>query len=105
VFPDTDAISPRTRTCPVAGGEVDVVAGDDAELEVLVADPGLEVCEEPHAATETAVIPVTASIANRVSREARELAVINVSPIVGLHERVYRIQLCATCVKSLTTAL
>jgi hypothetical protein len=67
VFPDTDAISPRTRAWPAAGADVVVVTGDDAELEVPVEEPGLAVFDEPHAATDTAVTPVTASNANRVS--------------------------------------
>ena len=69
VFPDTDAISPLTRAWPVAGGDVDDVVGAAAELVVLgdVVGPGL--FDAPHAATDTAVTPVSASIANRVSRD------------------------------------
>ncbi|WP_445160745.1 hypothetical protein ACTXG5_21660 [Mycobacterium sp. Dal123C01] len=69
VFPDTDAISPLTRAWPVAGGDVDDVAGAAAELVVLGAVVGPELFDEPHAATETAVTPVSASIANWVSRD------------------------------------
>jgi hypothetical protein len=69
VFPDTDAISPLTRAWPVAGGDVADVAGAAAELVVLGAVVGPELFDEPHAATETAVTPVSASIANWVSRD------------------------------------
>ncbi|WP_244890072.1 hypothetical protein [Mycobacterium lentiflavum] len=65
VFPETDAIRPRTRACPVAGDEVDVVAGDAAGLD----EPGLDVFDEPHATTDAAVTPATASKANRASRD------------------------------------
>jgi hypothetical protein len=67
VFPDTDAISPCTRAWPFAGGDVIVVAV--AELELPGAVAGLDVFDEPQAATDTAVTPVTASIAHRVSRD------------------------------------
>lgn len=68
VFPDTDAIRPRTRAWPVAGGEVDGGADDIAELVGPGDELGLDVVDEPHATTDSAVTPVTPSIANRVSR-------------------------------------
>jgi hypothetical protein len=68
VFPDTDAISPLTRAWPVAGGDVADVVGAAAELVVFGDVVGPDLLGEPHAATDTAVTPVSASIANRVSR-------------------------------------
>ncbi|WP_442931795.1 hypothetical protein [Mycobacterium sp. 050128] len=70
MFPDTDAISPRTRAWPAAGGVVvGAVADGDAELVVLAEVAGLDVFDEPHATTDAAVTPVTASKANRASRD------------------------------------
>jgi hypothetical protein len=70
-LPDTDAISPLTCAWPLAGGGVAVPEGAAPEL-VLPADVaedcGLDVFDEPHAAMDSAVTPVTAKIAKRVSR-------------------------------------
>jgi hypothetical protein len=69
VFPDTEAISPLTRAWPVEGGDVADVAGAAAELVVLGDVVGPDLFDEPHAATDTAVTPASASIANWLSRD------------------------------------
>jgi len=58
-------------------GEATPVLGDVGDV------VGLDLFDELHAATDSAVTPVTARIANRASRGVCELADINVSPIVG----------------------
>jgi hypothetical protein len=66
-LPDTDAISPRTCAWPVAGGDGAVVA--ELGVEPTLGDVvGPAVCDELHAAMDSAVTPVTARIANRASR-------------------------------------
>jgi hypothetical protein len=64
--------------CEVAG-ELVVELGD-VELGEVV---GLDVFDEPHAATDSAATPVTARTATRVSRGMRGVADIKVAPIVG----------------------
>jgi hypothetical protein len=69
-LPATDAIRPLTRASPWAGaGDVVVEVTVEVEVDVDV-DVGLELFDEPHAATESAVAPVTARMASRVSRGA-----------------------------------
>jgi hypothetical protein len=109
-LPDTDAISPLTCAWPVAGGTEEdggVVDGGAAVApgELVLGDVvGLDVFDEPHAAMDSAVTPVTAMIANRASRGGRELTDINVSPIVGRPEdQIYRLELCAVCGKLCVT--
>lgn len=80
-LPATEAIRPPTRASPVAGAG-DVVVEVTTEVDVDVDVVGLDLLDELHAATESAVTPVTASTANRVSRGVGQLADINVSPIV-----------------------
>ena len=101
-LPATEAISPLTCASPLADGGADdvvvgeAVLGDEAVLGGVV---GLDVFDEPHAATDNAVTPVAARIANRASRGVGELADIKVSPIVGgPNERVYPLELCGICV-------
>ncbi|BBZ44608.1 hypothetical protein MPRM_18890 [Mycobacterium parmense] len=57
---------------------VEVVVEVDVEVEV-----DADLFEEPHAATDSAVAPATATTARRVNRDVGQLAGINVSPIVG----------------------
>ena len=70
-LPDTDAISPLTCARPVTGGAEEdggVVDGGAAVApgELALGDVvGLDVFDEPHAAMDSAVTPVTAMIANR----------------------------------------
>jgi hypothetical protein len=100
-LPATDAISPLTRASPLAGACADeVIVGEATPVLGDIGDVvGLDVFDEPHAAMDSAVTPVTARIANRASRGAGELADINVSPIVGgPNERVYPLELCGICV-------
>ncbi|ORB36433.1 hypothetical protein BST39_20670 [Mycobacterium paraseoulense] len=79
-LPATDAIRPLTRASPAAGaGDVVVEVTVDVDVDVV---GGLDLLDEPHAATDSAVAPVTARIANRASRGVGQLADINVSPIV-----------------------
>ncbi|MGZ4586174.1 MAG: hypothetical protein ACXVYI_17910 [Mycobacterium sp.] len=85
-LPATDAIRPLTRASPLAGAG-DVVVEVTTEVDVDVDVVGLDLFDELHAAMDTAVAPVTARIANRVSRGVGQLADINVSPImVGPNE-------------------
>ncbi|CPR12187.1 hypothetical protein BN971_03481 [Mycobacterium bohemicum DSM 44277] len=75
-LPATEAISPLTLASPWAGaGDVVVEVTVDVEVEV---DVGADLFDEPHAATDSAVAPVTARMANRVSPGL--LAVINACP-------------------------
>ncbi|HUE35198.1 MAG TPA: hypothetical protein VMQ38_20530 [Mycobacterium sp.] len=65
-LPATDAIRPLTCASPWAGaGDVIVEVTVDVEVDV---DDGLDLFDEPHAATDNAVAPVTARMANRASR-------------------------------------
>ncbi len=68
----------------------------DVEVDV---DVGADWFDDPHAATDSAAAPVTARMANRVSRGVGQLAEINVSPIRELdHEKMYPLELCRSCV-------
>jgi hypothetical protein len=65
-LPATDAIRPLTCASPWAGaGDVAVDVTVDVEVDV---DVGLDLFDEPHAAMDRAVAPVTATMANRVRR-------------------------------------
>ncbi|OBA81383.1 hypothetical protein A9W99_14270 [Mycobacterium sp. 1164966.3] len=82
-MPDTDAISPLTCASPLGGVAEGVLAPEvPGEAAVVPADEvalgGLLV--ELQAARESAVAPVTARIATRLSRA--DMADINVSPFV-----------------------
>lgn len=63
VVPDTDAISPATRSLPLADGAPDVDGAVDvdpfARVDV-VGELGELVVDEPHAANDSTVIPTTA---------------------------------------------
>ena len=65
VSPDTEAIIPLTHALPFADADGDDVA---AELVGPAAVEGFVVFDAPHAATDSAVAPVSVRIANRVSR-------------------------------------
>ena len=73
-------MSPFTQSLPLADAD-----GDDDEGAVLVgfADVGFAGLDPPHAATDRAVAPVTASSATRDSREVEKVAGIVVLSIVG----------------------
>jgi hypothetical protein len=58
-----------------------VVVDVTVDVEVDVVE-GLDLFDEPHAATDKAVAPVTARMANRVRRGVLELTGIKLSPIV-----------------------
>jgi hypothetical protein len=78
-LPATDAIRPLTCASPWAGaGDVVVDVTVDVEVDVV---EGLDLFDEPHAATDKAVAPVTARMANRVRRGVLELTGIKLSPI------------------------
>jgi hypothetical protein len=65
-LPATDAIRPLTCASPWAGaGDVVVDVTVDVEVDVV---EGLELFDEPHAATDKAVAPVAARMASRVRR-------------------------------------
>jgi hypothetical protein len=65
-LPATDAIRPLTCASPCAGaGDVVVDVTVDVEVDVV---EGLELFDEPHAATDKAVAPVAARMASRVRR-------------------------------------
>jgi hypothetical protein len=98
-LPATDAIRPLTRASPFAGaGDVVVEVTVEVEVEVDV-DVGLDIFDEPHAAMDRAVAPVTARMASRVSLGVGQLADINVSPNRKLdHDKVYPLQLWLSCV-------
>ncbi|HTY30687.1 hypothetical protein [Mycobacterium sp.] len=89
-LPATEAIRPLTLASPWAGAwEVAVEVTVDVEVEV---DVGADWFDDPHAATDSAVAPVAARMANRVSRAVGQLADINISPIRELdHEKMYPI--------------
>ena len=65
----------------VVVGEAIPVLGDVGDVVEL------DLFDEPHAAMDSAVTPVTVRIANRASRGVDELADINGSPIVGWSQR------------------
>jgi hypothetical protein len=68
----------------------------DVEVEV---DDGLDLLDELQAAMDRAVAPAMVITANWVSRDVRQLADINVSPIVvGPNVRVYPSKLWLSCV-------
>jgi hypothetical protein len=69
--PDTEAIIPLTQALPF--GDADGVDEVAAELVGLAAVEGFDVFDAPHAATESAVAPVSVKIANRVSRADGEV--------------------------------
>ncbi|BBZ39115.1 hypothetical protein MCNS_21780 [Mycobacterium conspicuum] len=93
-LPVTDAISPLTRAAPLDGGGAEVVVGAAVDEAALWDVVGLEVFDDPHAASDSAVTAVAVRIANRASRGAG----VTVSPIVGgPNERVYRKKLCGRC--------
>lgn len=96
-FPATDAIRPLTLASFWAcAGEVVVEVTVDVDVDV---DVGADLFDEPHAATDKAVTPVTARMASRVSRGAGQLAEINVSPIrESDHEKMYPMELWPSCV-------
>ena len=91
-MPETDAIRPRTCVSPLGGvagvvvGEATAVLGDGGDDEA-----GLDVFDEPHAATDSAVAPAIMNIANRVG--------INVPPQSSVvpDDRVYPLELCGFC--------
>jgi hypothetical protein len=70
VLPDTESINPFTQSLPLAD-----VDGDDEEGAELVgfAEVGLALLDAPHAATDSAVAPVSVTIANRLSRAGGEV--------------------------------
>src|ERR1700758_5349336 len=79
-LPATDAIRPLTCASPRAGaGDVVVDVTVDVEVDVV---GGLDLFDEPHAATDKAVAPAIARMANRVRRGVWELTGIKLSPIV-----------------------
>jgi hypothetical protein len=83
--PDTEAIIPLTQALPL--GAADGVDGDVAELVLPAAVEGWAVFDvvwdAPHAATESAVAPVSVRSANRVSRADGEVTDIEILSIVG----------------------
>jgi predicted secreted protein len=80
--PDTEAIIPLTMALPFgdADGDDDDVGAEPVELAELAV---VVSCEAPHAAIDSAVAPVTVSIANRVSGAD----VIRIPDIEGLSNR------------------
>ena len=90
-MPATDAIRPRTCVSPLGG-----VAGDVGEATAVLGAgrddmAGLEVFDEPHAATDSAVAAAITNIVNRVD--------INVPPQSSVvpDDRVYPLELCGFC--------
>ena len=84
MLPDTESISPFTQSLPLA-----VADGDDevgAEL-VGFAEVGPALLDVPHAATDSAVAPVTASSATRDSRVAENVAGIGILSIADRTQR------------------
>lgn len=65
-LPATEAIRPLTWASPLGVGDVVVEVTVDGETDV---DVGLDLFDEPHAATDSAVAPVMARTAKRVSRD------------------------------------
>jgi hypothetical protein len=70
VLPDTESISPFTQSLPLADAD-----GDDEEGAELVgfAEVGFASLDGPHAAMDSAVAPVSVTIANRLSRAGGEV--------------------------------
>jgi hypothetical protein len=66
VLPDTESISPFTQSLPLPDAEGVEEVG--AELLVGLAEVGFASLELPHAAMDSAVAPVSVTIANRLSR-------------------------------------
>jgi hypothetical protein len=85
VLPDTESISPRTQSLPLADADGD----DDVGGELVgFADVGFAVFDvPPQAATDSAAAPVTARTANRDSRAVGEMASIEVLSIIGQGEQ------------------
>ena len=79
-------MSPFTQSLPFA----DADGGDDdeegAELVEFV-EVGFALLDAPHAATDSAVAPVTASSATRDSRVVEKVAGIGVLSIVGRNQQ------------------
>jgi hypothetical protein len=84
VLPDTESISPFTQSLPFADADGDCEEG--AGL-VGFAEVGLALLDAPHAATDSAVAPVTASSATRDSRVVEKVAGIGVLSIVGREQQ------------------
>jgi hypothetical protein len=84
VLPDTESISPATQSLPFVEGD----GADEVGLEFVgLAALGLALFDAPHAATDNAVAPVTATIAKRVSREVGRVAGIGVLSVVCCGEQ------------------
>jgi hypothetical protein len=66
--PDTEAIMPLTQPLPFADADGDDDDDVASELVGLADVAGFVLFGAPHAATDSAVAPVTVSIANLVSR-------------------------------------
>jgi hypothetical protein len=66
VLPDTESISPFTQSLPLP--DADGAEGVGAALLVGFAEVGFASLELPHAAMDSAVAPVSVTIANRLSR-------------------------------------
>jgi hypothetical protein len=80
VLPDTESINPLTQSLPLPDADgVDEVGA----LLLGVAGAGSVSVELPHAATDSAVAPVTASNATRDSRKVERVAGIGVLSVVG----------------------
>jgi hypothetical protein len=76
--PDTEAIMPLTQPLPFADADGDDDDDVAAELVGLAYVAGFVLFGAPHAATDSAVAPVTVSIANLVSRADGQVTDIEV---------------------------
>jgi hypothetical protein len=85
VLPDTESMSPLTQSLPLADADGDD-DGEGAELVGFV-EVGFASLDAPHAATDSAVAPVTASSATRDSRVVEKVADIGVLSIVGRNQQ------------------
>ena len=65
MLPDTESISPFTQSLPLADADGD---GDEGAELVEFVEVGFASLDAPHAATDSAVAPVSVTIANRLSR-------------------------------------
>jgi hypothetical protein len=74
--PETEAIIPLTQLLPFADADGD--EGVAAELVGPAGGAGFELFDAPHAATVSAVAPVSVRIANRVSRAGGEVIDIEI---------------------------
>jgi len=74
--PETEAIIPLTQLLPFADADGD--EGVAAELVGPADGAGFELFDAPHAATDSAVAPVSVRIANRVSRAGGEVIDIEI---------------------------